>query len=154
MYHFFIYYNDVIMSAMASQITSLTLVYSSVYSGVDQSKHQSSALLAFVRGIHRRPVNSPHKGPVTRKMFPFDDVIMLWNRMLFGPVCIFWSVLLLTSPPQMSMLPRSVIIFLYNNLLNMNIYFHYALSNYNEAVLTHLFLFIFCFILYLFFPSL
>ena len=123
-----------IMSAMASQITSLTLVYSSVYPGVDQSKHQSSALLAFVRGIHRRPVNSPHKGPVTRKMFPFDDVIMLWNRMLFGPVCIFWSVLLLTSPPQMSMLPRSVIIFLYNNLLNMNIYFHYALSNYNEAV--------------------
>ena len=45
------------------------------HSGVDQRKHQSSASLAFVRGIHRRPVNSPHKGPVTRKMFPFDDVI-------------------------------------------------------------------------------
>ena len=44
--------------------------------GTDQRKHQSSALLAFVRGIHRWPVNSPHKGPVTRKMFPFDDVIM------------------------------------------------------------------------------
>ena len=42
-----------------------------------QSKHQSSASLAFVRGIHRGPVNSPHKGPVTRKMLPFDDVIML-----------------------------------------------------------------------------
>ena len=41
-----------------------------------QRKHQSSASLAFVRGIHRRPVNSPHKWPVTRKMFPFDDVIM------------------------------------------------------------------------------
>ena len=39
-------------------------------------KHQSSASLAFVRGIHRGPVNSPHKWPVTRKMFPFDDVIM------------------------------------------------------------------------------
>ena len=38
-------------------------------------KRQSSASLAFVRGIHRWPVNSPHKGPVTRKMFPFDDVI-------------------------------------------------------------------------------
>ena len=38
--------------------------------------HQSSASLAFVRGIHRRPVNSPHKWPVTRKMSPFDDVIM------------------------------------------------------------------------------
>ena len=40
------------------------------------SPHQSSASLAFVRGIHRWPVNSPHKLPVTRKMFPFDDVIM------------------------------------------------------------------------------
>ena len=48
------------------------------YSGTDQRKHQSSASLAFVRGIHRRPVNSPHKWPVTRKMFPFDDVIMPW----------------------------------------------------------------------------
>ena len=70
------HYNDVIVSAMASQITSLTLVYSSVFSGTDQRKHQSSALLAFVGRIHRWPVNSPHKGPVTRKMFQFDDVIM------------------------------------------------------------------------------
>ena len=70
------HYNDVIMSTIASQITSLTIVYSTVYSGTDQRKHQSSASLAFVRGIHRGPVNSPHKGPVTRKMFPFDDVIM------------------------------------------------------------------------------
>ena len=61
---------------MASQITSLTIVYSSVYSGGDQRKHQSSVSLAFVRGIHRRPVNSPHEWPVTRKVFPFDDVIM------------------------------------------------------------------------------
>ena len=45
-----------------------------------QRKHQSSASLAFVRGIHRRPVNSPHKWPVTRKMFPFDDVIMIWTN--------------------------------------------------------------------------
>ena len=64
------------MSAMAFQITSLTIVYSSVYSGADQKNHQSSASLAFVRGIHRWPVNSHHKGPVTRKMLPFDDVIM------------------------------------------------------------------------------
>ena len=69
-------YGDVIMSAVASQITSLTIVYSVVYPGADQRKHQSSASLAFVRGIHRWPVNSPHKGPITRKMFPFDDVIM------------------------------------------------------------------------------
>ena len=67
---------DVIMGTMASPITSLTIVYSTVYSGADQRKHQSSASLAFVRGIHRSSVNSPHKCPVTRKMFPFDDVIM------------------------------------------------------------------------------
>ena len=64
------------MRVMAPQITSLTAVYLAVYSGVYQRKHQSSASLAFVRGIHRGPVNSPHKRPVTRKMFPFDDVIM------------------------------------------------------------------------------
>ena len=66
------------MDAMASQITSLTIIYSTVYSGADQSKHQSSASLAFVWGIHRGPVNSPHKWSVTRRMFPFDDVIMNW----------------------------------------------------------------------------
>ena len=70
------HYNDVIMGATAYQITSLTIVYSTVYSDADQRKYQSSASLAFVRGIHRGPVNSPHKWPVTRKMFPFDDVIM------------------------------------------------------------------------------
>ena len=69
-------YNDVKMSAMASQITSLTIVYSTVLTGADQRKHQSSASLTFVWGIHHWLVNSPHKGPITRKMFPFDDVIM------------------------------------------------------------------------------
>ena len=68
--------SDVIMSATASQITGLSMVSSTVCWGADQRKHQSSASLAFVRGIHRSPVNSSHKGPVTRKMFPFDDVIM------------------------------------------------------------------------------
>ena len=64
-----------------SQITSLGIVYSTVYSGAHQRKHQSSASLVFVWGIHRGPVNSPHKRPVTRKMFPFDDVIMYaWNN--------------------------------------------------------------------------
>ena len=73
------------MGAIASQITSLTIVFSTVYLDTDQRKHQSSVSLAFVRGIHRRPVNFPHKWPVTRKMFPFDDVIILlapcdWNH--------------------------------------------------------------------------
>ena len=70
------HYNDVITSAIVSRITSLTIVYSTVYSGADQRKHQSSALLAFVRGIHLWPVKSPHKWPVTQTMFPTDDVIM------------------------------------------------------------------------------
>ena len=72
----FAHYDGVIMSRIASQITSLTIVYWIVYSDADQRKHQSSASLAFVRGIHRGQVNSSHKWPVTRKMFPFDDVIM------------------------------------------------------------------------------
>ena len=72
------HYCDVIMGTVASQITSRMIVYTAVYSDADQSKHQSSASLAFVWGIHRGPVNSPHKWPVTRKMFPFDDVIMYW----------------------------------------------------------------------------
>ena len=73
------HYNDVIMGAIASQITSLTIVYLIVYSDADRRKYQSSASLTFVRGIHRGPVNSPHKWPVTRKMFPFDDVIMTYS---------------------------------------------------------------------------
>ena len=67
------------MDAIGSQITSFASVYSAVSLGADQTKHQSSTSLAFVWGIHRRPVNSPHKGPVTRKMFAFDDVIMFCN---------------------------------------------------------------------------
>ena len=77
------HYSDVRIGEIAPQITSLTIVYSTVYSDVDQRKRQSSASLAFVWGIHRGPVNSPHKGPVTQKMFPFDDVIMCRNRLTF-----------------------------------------------------------------------
>ena len=81
---------DVIMGAMASQITSLTVVYSTVYSGTDQRKHQSSASLAIVRWIHLWQVNAPHKGPVTRKMFPFDDIIMLWQDQVCR--CQIWPI--------------------------------------------------------------
>ena len=77
------HYGDVIMGTIASPITSLTIVYSTVYSDADQRKHQSTASLAFVWGIHRGPVNSPHKWPVTRKMFPFDDVIMTKTYMMW-----------------------------------------------------------------------
>ena len=87
--HVPLHYSDVIMRAIASQITSLTIVHSTVYSGADQRKIQSSASLAFVRGSHRWPVNSPHKRLVTRKMFPFNDLIMkiqqeVWKTL--GPV--------------------------------------------------------------------
>ena len=80
------HYNDVIMGSMASQITSLIIVYSAVYFGAYQRKHQSSASLAFVRGINRGPVNSPHKWPITRKMFPFDDVLMIDGMPCLGVV--------------------------------------------------------------------
>ena len=76
----FLHHSDVITGAMASQITNLTIVYSTVNLDADQRKHQSPESLAFVRGIHRWPVNSPHKGPVTRKMSPFHDVIMSLNE--------------------------------------------------------------------------
>ena len=69
------------MGAMGSQIIILTIVHSTVYSGADQRKHQSSASLAFMQGIHRSPLNSPHKGPPTRKIFPFADVIMADDSM-------------------------------------------------------------------------
>ena len=97
-----LHYKDAIMGAMATQIISIKIVFSTVYSGADQSKYQSSASLAFVRGINRWPVYSPHKGPVTRKMFVFDDVIM-WNY--FGTtnggqcralVCVFFTASLYT----------------------------------------------------------
>ena len=81
------HYSDVIMGAMASQITSLTIVYSTVYAGTDQRKHQSYASLAFVREVHRWPVDSPHKGPVTQKNLPFDDVVMFYSVLWYlGPV--------------------------------------------------------------------
>ena len=70
------HYSDVITSAMASQITGVSIVYSIVCSGADQRKHQCSASLTFVSGIHQWPANPPHEGPVTGKMFPFHNIIM------------------------------------------------------------------------------
>ena len=77
------HYSNVIMSEMASHITILAIVCSIVNSGVDQRKHQSSASLAFVWGIRRWPRSSPHKWPVTRNMYPFDDVIMINDVVLW-----------------------------------------------------------------------
>ena len=72
------------MRAMASQIIVVSIVYSTACSGVDQRKQQSFASLVFVRGIHRWPLNSPHKGPVTEKCFHlmtsswFIDIAIQW----------------------------------------------------------------------------
>ena len=67
-----VHYCDVIMSTMSSQITGMSIVYSTGWSGAYHRKHQISASLAFVcvwGGIHRSPVNSSHNGLVTRKIF-------------------------------------------------------------------------------------
>ena len=72
------------MRAMASKITGVSIICSTVGSGAAQRKHQGFASLASVRGNHRWPVNSPHKRQVTRKMFPFDDVVMIVQRSGIG----------------------------------------------------------------------
>ena len=93
----FCQYNAVKMGVIASQITSLKIVCSIVYSDTDQRKHQSSESLAFVWGIRRGPANSPHEWPVARKMFPFDDVIMhkaFWTHIVMNDIYIYGRVLL------------------------------------------------------------
>ena len=78
-----VHYTGVIMRAMASQIPSVT----------EQWKHQSSASLAFVREIHQWPLNSIHIGPVTRKMFPFDDFIISRSSMITTSRHDWWELL-------------------------------------------------------------
>ena len=73
------HYSDTIMNMMTSQITGVSSVSLTFCSGIDQRKHPCFPSLAFVREIHWWPVNSHHKGPVTQKMFPFDDIIMNLN---------------------------------------------------------------------------
>ena len=112
------HYSDVIMSTITSQIISLTIVYSTVYSDADQRKHKSSASLAFVRGIHLGPVNSPHKRPVQRKMDPFGDVIMVqyfltknnpsYNRFMTDVVCFCTTELLLSCYPTVMRIVNSL----------------------------------------------
>ena len=94
-----LHYNDVMMSTIVSRITSLTIVYSTVYADTDQRKYQSYASLAFV-GM----VNSPHKWPVTRKMFPFDDVIMT------SIGAIITIIIIIISSSIINILPMIIII--------------------------------------------
>ena len=87
------HYNDVIMGVIASQITSLTIVFSTVYSDADQRNHQSSASLAFVRGIHRGPVNSSHKWQLRLRKFHLmtSSCMCIWHvGFQFAPVNGWW----------------------------------------------------------------
>ena len=82
-----IHYSDVTMSTMPSQITSRTIVYSIIFSVADHRKHQSSAPLALVRGIHRSPVNSAHKWPMKREMLPLVIMRHLWKALWSSWLC-------------------------------------------------------------------
>ena len=83
------HHSDVIMGTMASQITSLTIVYNNRLERRRSKKTSKLRVTGLCEGIHRWPVNSPHKGPVTRKMFPFDDVIMITTAPLISRNIIF-----------------------------------------------------------------
>ena len=97
----YFHYTEAIMGAIASQIATLTIIYSTVYSAADQRKHHSSTSLAFVWEIHRGPVNSTHKWPVTRKMFPFDDVIMYLCCQVNRGMCgMYWMMYLSIGQPS------------------------------------------------------
>ena len=76
------------MSAIASQITSLTIVYSIVYSRCRPKKTSKLRVTGLCAGNSPGPVNSPHKGPVTRKKFPFDDAIM---TLFMQFCCVGWT---------------------------------------------------------------
>ena len=84
------HYSDVIKSP-ASRLFAQPFVQAG------QRKHQSSASLAFVRVIYRRPMHFPHKGPITQKMFPFDNVIMYFNNWIFVFKTSFYWLILFTG---------------------------------------------------------
>ena len=79
------------MGAMTSQITSVSVVCSTVCWGADHRKHQSSASLAFTRE-YRWPIDSPHKGPSDAENIPFDDVIIFFDisqKRFIQIVCVY-----------------------------------------------------------------
>ena len=90
------HYNGVIISAMAFQITSFSTICPTACSGADQRKHQSSASLSIVRGIHGGgDIPLTHKVPVTLKMFPFDDVTRnrnTWDSFHTSSMCLLFAL--------------------------------------------------------------
>ena len=129
------HYNDVIMGSMASQITSPTIFYSTVYTDWDQRKHHSFESLAFVWGMHWGLVNSPHKWPIKWKMFPFDDIIMFEDKMPHYN----WSVLYyITKLAQDGLCVASGILRLTNGLLpKVSVVVIKALAYWEVSLLCH-----------------
>ena len=105
-YHLF-HYDDVIMTMLSSQITSLTVVYSIVYSGVNQRKHQSSASLVFVWEIHRGT------GEFPAQMASYAENVSIWWRHH-----VFILILACVIHPEPGSLSNhTVVIFLLDNSL-------------------------------------
>ena len=92
-----LHYNDAIMSTMASKVTGVSIVCSTLASATDQRKHESSASRAFVWGIHWWPVNSQHRRPVTQKMFPSDEFIICVFLYVNFPVCLNTHICILST---------------------------------------------------------
>ena len=92
-----LHYSELIVSEITSQITGVSMVCSTVCSGVDHRKHQCSESLAFVRRILRWLMNSPHRRPVTRSLFPFDDIIMVSSASTFKSMSDIFSVKIMNS---------------------------------------------------------
>ena len=81
------HYSDVIMSAMACQITGALIAYSTGLFRCRLKKTSKLRVTGLMRGIHRWPVNSMHRRPVTRNIFPFDDVIVKIGNIDVGGEC-------------------------------------------------------------------
>ena len=107
------HYGCVIMGTMASQITSLMIIYSTTYWGADQSKHQSSASLAFVWGIHRWPVNSPHI-----IMLPFSCFPMRWHMARSG---IGGSTTMALDTLKVEILPLCFLVYIKCHLISLSL---------------------------------
>ena len=105
------HYNDVIMSAMGSQITSLAILYSTVYLRCKSKKTSKLRVIGLCPG--NSPVISPHKRPVTRKMLPFDDVIMLINVYGYRRQSVIWAGQIITHVYFIRQLPMCI----FGNLL-------------------------------------
>ena len=85
------HYIDVIMTTIACQITSLTVVYSIIYSDADQRKHQSSASLAFVWGSHRDRWIPRAKGQLRGKCFHLMTSSWQPLPVIVGNICVWFS---------------------------------------------------------------